>query len=125
MPRLKDKLISDSPPSVPTPSSISVEVEVISEPLLESPLEPETNLVISTPFSSTLDPFSIPETPDLVLEDSDEDAEHLEPHAQALRDYQLERDRVCRRIGAHLTGSRNAGSDRVWPPGLPVGVSPI
>ncbi|KAI5671160.1 hypothetical protein M9H77_11524 [Catharanthus roseus] len=29
------------------------------------------------------------------------------------------------RRGAHLTGSRNTGSDRAWPPGLPVDVSPF
>ncbi|KAI5671203.1 hypothetical protein M9H77_11567 [Catharanthus roseus] len=104
---------------------------VISEPLLESPLEPETNLVIPTLSNSTPVPSSIPETPDPVLEGSDEEAEHPE-----LRDYQLARDRVCRPIlspydeldlswrrGAHLTRSRNTGSDLAWPPRLPIDVS--
>ncbi|KAI5675604.1 hypothetical protein M9H77_06554 [Catharanthus roseus] len=119
---LKDKLISDSLPSVPASSSIPVEVEVIPEPPLESPLEPETNPVIPTPSSRTCS-FSIPENPDAVLEGSDKEAEHLEAQAQALRDYQLARDRVCR--VPILTGSRTARSDRDWPPGLSVGVSPI
>ncbi|KAI5659459.1 hypothetical protein M9H77_28252 [Catharanthus roseus] len=96
MPCLKDKLISDSPPSVPTPSSIPVEVEVIPEPPLESPLEPKTNLVIPAPSSSTHVPSSIPKTPDMVLEGSDEEVEHPEAQAQALSDYQLVRDRVRR-----------------------------
>ncbi|KAI5675741.1 hypothetical protein M9H77_06691 [Catharanthus roseus] len=128
MPCLKDKLISDSPPSVPAPSSIPVEVEVIPEPLLESPLEPETNPVIPTPSSRTCS-FSIPENPDPVLEGSDKEVEHLEAQAQALRDYQLARDRVCRTSAREevpiLTGSRTARSDWDWPPGLSIGVSPI
>ncbi|KAI5648344.1 hypothetical protein M9H77_34349 [Catharanthus roseus] len=117
---------------------------VISEPPLESPLEPETNPVIPNPSSSTPIPSSILETPDPILEGFDEEAEHPKAQAQALRDYQLARDRVRRvpkeyprpflpydeldlswRRGAHLTRSRNTGSDWAWPPGLPVGVSPI
>ncbi|KAI5657551.1 hypothetical protein M9H77_26344 [Catharanthus roseus] len=39
-------------------------------------------------------PPSIPETLDPVSEGSDEEVEHLETQAQALRDYQLARDRV-------------------------------
>ncbi|KAI5677724.1 hypothetical protein M9H77_08674 [Catharanthus roseus] len=60
---LKDKPNSDSPLSVPTPSSILVEVEVTSEPSLESPLEPETNPELPAPSSSTPDPPSIPINP--------------------------------------------------------------
>ncbi|KAI5678667.1 hypothetical protein M9H77_09617 [Catharanthus roseus] len=96
MPSLKDKLISYNPASVPTPSSIPMEVEVISEPPLESPLEPETNPVIPTQSCSTPVPSSIPETPDPVLEGSDEEVEHPEAQARAFRDYQLTRDRVRR-----------------------------
>ncbi|KAI5669381.1 hypothetical protein M9H77_19234 [Catharanthus roseus] len=110
---------------------------VMSEPPLESPLEPETNPMIPTPFSSTHVLSSILESPDPILEGSDEEVEHPEAQAQALRDYQLanilgmhilsthdELDLSWRR-GAHLTGSRNTGSDRAWPPGLPIDVSPI
>ncbi|KAI5658392.1 hypothetical protein M9H77_27185 [Catharanthus roseus] len=113
---------------------------VISEHPLESPLEPETNLVIPNLSNSTPIPSSIPEIPDLILEGFDEEAEHLEAQTQALRDYQLVRiesigylrnihaydelDLNWRR-GARLTGSRNTGLDWAWPPRLPVGVSPI
>ncbi|KAI5654257.1 hypothetical protein M9H77_31444 [Catharanthus roseus] len=176
----------------PLPTAV---VEVSFEPPLESPLELETNPVIPTPSSSTPIPSSIPETPDPVLEGSDEEAEHPEAQAEALRDYQLARDRVRKvpkehprhcnsyivshtfavasyveereplcfsekilfeveivsllglevfpifsfsspflpydeldlnwRRGAHLTRSRNTGSDWAWPPGLPISVSPI
>ncbi|KAI5649232.1 hypothetical protein M9H77_35237 [Catharanthus roseus] len=126
MPCLTDKLISNSPPSVPTPSSIPVEVEVISEPPLESPLEPETNPVIPTPSSSTYIPSSILETPDPVLEGPDEEVEHPEAQAKALRDYQLARDRV-RRLEKRCPFDwvKKYRIRRAWPPGLPVGVSPI
>ncbi|KAI5659768.1 hypothetical protein M9H77_28561 [Catharanthus roseus] len=62
----------------------------------EPPLELETNPMIPTQSSSAPVPSSIPENPDLVLEGSDEKAEHPEAQAQALRDYQLARDRVRR-----------------------------
>ncbi|KAI5671211.1 hypothetical protein M9H77_11575 [Catharanthus roseus] len=75
---------------------LSAAVEFISLPPLESPLEPETNPVIPTPSSSTPIPSSIPETPDLVSEGYDEEAEHPEAQDQAIRDYQLARDRVRR-----------------------------
>ncbi|KAI5675605.1 hypothetical protein M9H77_06555 [Catharanthus roseus] len=96
MPCLKDKPASDSPPNVPTPGSIPVEVEVTSEPSLEPTQEHETNEELVTPSSSILDPPSIPETLNPVLEDSDEEEEHPEAQAQALRDYQLARNRVRR-----------------------------
>ncbi|KAI5642391.1 hypothetical protein M9H77_00180 [Catharanthus roseus] len=70
-------------------------VEVTSEPSLEPPQEPDNNQVLPTSSSSTPDPPSIPETIDPVLEGSDEE-EHPESQAQALRDYQLARDRVRR-----------------------------
>ncbi|KAI5671186.1 hypothetical protein M9H77_11550 [Catharanthus roseus] len=91
MPCLKDEPIFDSPSSVPTPNSIPVEVEVTFEPSLESPQEPETNPELSASPRSTLDPPSIPETLDPVLKGFDEEEEHPEVHAQALRDYQLVR----------------------------------
>ncbi|KAI5673637.1 hypothetical protein M9H77_14001 [Catharanthus roseus] len=93
MPCLKDKPISDSPLSVPTPSSIPVEVEVTSEPSLDSPLEPETSVKLPASSSSTPDHPSILETLDPVLEGSDEEEEHHEAQAQAVKDYQLARDR--------------------------------
>lgn len=85
MPCLKDKPISDNPPSVPIPSNILVEVETISEPSLDPPQEPETNPESSALSSSTLVLPSIPETPDPILDGSDEEEEHPEAQAQALR----------------------------------------
>ncbi|KAI5658473.1 hypothetical protein M9H77_27266 [Catharanthus roseus] len=77
-------------------NSIFSEVEVTSEPSLESPQEPETNLELPASSSSTPDPPSIPETLDPVLEGSDEEEAHPKAQAQALRDYQLVRNRVRR-----------------------------
>ncbi|KAI5664602.1 hypothetical protein M9H77_23925 [Catharanthus roseus] len=96
MPCLKDKPVSDSPPSVSTPTSIPIEVEVTYEPSLVPTQEPETNKELVTLSSNILDPPSIPEILNPVLEDSDEEEEHPEAQAQALRDYQLVRDRVRR-----------------------------
>ncbi|KAI5675748.1 hypothetical protein M9H77_06698 [Catharanthus roseus] len=96
MPCLKDKRVSDSPPSIPTPSTIPVEVEVTSELSLEPTLEPENKEGLVTPSSSIPDPPSIPETLNPVLEDSDEEEEHPEAQAQALRDYQLARGKIRR-----------------------------
>ncbi|KAI5659616.1 hypothetical protein M9H77_28409 [Catharanthus roseus] len=56
--------------------------------------EPETNPESSAPSSSTPVLPSIPETPDPILDGSDEEEEHPEALAQAFRDYQLARDRV-------------------------------
>ncbi|KAI5666545.1 hypothetical protein M9H77_16398 [Catharanthus roseus] len=92
MPCLKDKPISDNPPSILTPSNIPVEVETISEPPLDPPQEHETNPESSAPSSSTL----VPETSDPIPDGSDEEEEHPEAQTQALRDYQLARDRVRR-----------------------------
>ncbi|KAI5671108.1 hypothetical protein M9H77_11472 [Catharanthus roseus] len=92
MPCLKDKLISDNPPSILTPSSIPVELETIFESPLDLPQEPETNPESFAPSSST----PVPETSDPILDGSDEEEEHPEAKTQALRDYQLARDRVRR-----------------------------
>ncbi|KAI5657619.1 hypothetical protein M9H77_26412 [Catharanthus roseus] len=92
MPCLKDNTITDNPSCDPSPSSILVEVEIIFEPTLEPPQEPETNSEFSAPSSSTL----VPETSDPILDGSDEEEEHPETQTQALRDYQLARYRVCR-----------------------------
>ncbi|KAI5666058.1 hypothetical protein M9H77_15911 [Catharanthus roseus] len=92
MPCLKDKTITDNPSSVLSPSSIPVEVETIFEPPPEPPQEPETNSESSAPSSNT----PVPETSDLILDGSDEEEEHPEAQTQALRDYQLARDRVHR-----------------------------
>ncbi|KAI5664778.1 hypothetical protein M9H77_24101 [Catharanthus roseus] len=92
MPCHKDKPISDNPPSILTPSSIPVEVETISEPPLDPPQEPETNLESSAPSSSTL----VAETSDPILDGSNEEEKYPEAQTQALRDYQLARDRVHR-----------------------------
>ncbi|KAI5650983.1 hypothetical protein M9H77_36988 [Catharanthus roseus] len=89
---LKDKPITDNPPSILTPSSIPVEVETISQPSLDPPQEPETNSEFSAPSSST----PVPETSDPILDGFDEEEEHPDAQTQALRDYQLARDRVCR-----------------------------
>ncbi|KAI5675665.1 hypothetical protein M9H77_06615 [Catharanthus roseus] len=91
---LKDKPVSDSSPSVRTPSSIPVEVEVTSKPSLELTQEPETNEELVIPSSSIPDPPSILETLNPMLEDFDEEEEHPETQAQAFRDYQLARNRV-------------------------------
>ncbi|KAI5677504.1 hypothetical protein M9H77_08454 [Catharanthus roseus] len=56
--------------------------------------EPETNPKSSAPSSSTHVLPSIPETADPILDGSDEEDEHPEAQVQALRDYQLARDRV-------------------------------
>ncbi|KAI5648146.1 hypothetical protein M9H77_34151 [Catharanthus roseus] len=69
-------------------------VEVTSESSLEPPQEPETNRELPAPSSSTPDPPNIPETLNPILEGSDEEEEHSEAQAQALKDYQLARDRV-------------------------------
>ncbi|KAI5659381.1 hypothetical protein M9H77_28174 [Catharanthus roseus] len=50
----------------------------------------------SAPSSSTPILPSILETSDPNLDGSDEEEEHPKAHTQALRDYQLARDRVCR-----------------------------
>ncbi|KAI5675512.1 hypothetical protein M9H77_06462 [Catharanthus roseus] len=71
-------------------------VEVTSEPPLEPSQEPKTNEELVTTSSSVPDLPSVPETLDPVLEGSDEEEEHPETQAQALRDYQLTRDRARR-----------------------------
>ncbi|KAI5676578.1 hypothetical protein M9H77_07528 [Catharanthus roseus] len=71
-------------------------VEVTSKHTLEPTQEPKTDRELVTPSSSTPDPPSIPETLDPVLEGSDEEEEHPEAQAQALREYQLASDRVRR-----------------------------
>ncbi|KAI5659073.1 hypothetical protein M9H77_27866 [Catharanthus roseus] len=58
----------------------------------DPPQEPKTNPESSAPSSSTLVLPSIPETLDPILDGSDEEEEHPEVQAQALRDYQLARD---------------------------------
>ncbi|KAI5678192.1 hypothetical protein M9H77_09142 [Catharanthus roseus] len=90
------EVIKATKPIVPTPSSISVEVETIYEPSLDPPQEPETYPESSAPSSSTPVLPSIPETPDPILYGSDEEEEHPKAQTQALRDYQLARDRVRR-----------------------------
>ncbi|KAI5666154.1 hypothetical protein M9H77_16007 [Catharanthus roseus] len=69
--------------------------------------EPETNPESSAPSCSTPVLPSIHETPDPILDGSDEEEEHPEAQAQALRNYQLARDRV-----------RRVPEDHPW--GLPV-----
>ncbi|KAI5673315.1 hypothetical protein M9H77_13679 [Catharanthus roseus] len=92
IPCLKDNTITNNPSCDPSPSSIPVEVETISEPTLEPPQELETNFVPSAPSSSS----PVPEASDPILDGSDEEEEHPEAQTQALRDYQLARDRVHR-----------------------------
>ncbi|KAI5665124.1 hypothetical protein M9H77_24447 [Catharanthus roseus] len=92
MPCLKENTFTDNPFCDPSPSSIPVEVMTISKPALEPTQEPKTNSKSSAPSSST----PIPETSDPILDCSDEEEEHPEAQTQALRDYQLDRDRVCR-----------------------------
>ncbi|KAI5656991.1 hypothetical protein M9H77_25784 [Catharanthus roseus] len=92
MPCLKDNTITDNPSCDPSPSSIPVEEETISEPTLEPPQEPEINSESSALSSST----PVLETSDPILDGSDEEEEHPEAQTQALRDYQLARHRVCR-----------------------------
>ncbi|KAI5666307.1 hypothetical protein M9H77_16160 [Catharanthus roseus] len=92
LPCLKDNTITNNPSCDPSPSSIPVEVETISEPTLEPPQEPETNSEPSTPSSSS----PVPKASDPILDGSDEEEEHPEAQTQALRDYQLTRDRVRR-----------------------------
>ncbi|KAI5654509.1 hypothetical protein M9H77_31696 [Catharanthus roseus] len=58
--------------------------------------KPGTNHESSGPSSSILVLPSILETPDPILDGSDEEEEHPEAQTQALRDYQTARDRVCR-----------------------------
>ncbi|KAI5675601.1 hypothetical protein M9H77_06551 [Catharanthus roseus] len=92
MPCLKDKPIIDNPQSILTPSSIPVEVETIFKPSLDPPQEPETNSESFSPSSST----PIPETSYPILDGSEEEEERPEAQTQALRDYQLARDRLRR-----------------------------
>ncbi|KAI5676862.1 hypothetical protein M9H77_07812 [Catharanthus roseus] len=92
LPYLKDNTITNNPSCDPSPSSIPVEVETISEPTLEPPQELETNSKPSACSSSS----PVPEASDLILDGSDQEEEHPEAQTQALRDYQLARDRVCR-----------------------------
>ncbi|KAI5667014.1 hypothetical protein M9H77_16867 [Catharanthus roseus] len=74
--------------------------DVTSKSSLEPTQEPETNEELVTPSNSIPDPPSIPETLKSVLEDSDEKEEHPEAQAQALRDYQLARDRFFHKLRA-------------------------
>ncbi|KAI5671159.1 hypothetical protein M9H77_11523 [Catharanthus roseus] len=97
MPCLKDEPISGSPSSVPTPNSIP---------------EPETNPELPATSSSTPDPPSIPKTLDPVLEVFDEEEEHPEAHAQALRDYQFVRDRVPQSIYIPMMNPWASNQDR-------------
>ncbi|KAI5670914.1 hypothetical protein M9H77_11278 [Catharanthus roseus] len=64
---------------------------------------------------STPDPPNIPETLDPLLEGSDEEEEHPEAQAQALRDYQLARDRVRR---AEYIAATEAIKEAIWLQGL-------
>ncbi|KAI5664981.1 hypothetical protein M9H77_24304 [Catharanthus roseus] len=141
MPCLKDNTITENPSCDPSPSSIPVEVETISESTLEPPQEPETNSESSAPSSST----PVPETSDPILDGSDEEEKHPEAQTHTLRDYQLFRDRVRRvpkdhpRYGQHTlqNGHRlsyvlndihpDARAARVGHPGRPLatrGLSP-
>ncbi|KAI5670712.1 hypothetical protein M9H77_11076 [Catharanthus roseus] len=92
IPCLKDNTITNNHSCDPSPSSISVEVETISEPTLEPPQEPETNFEPSATSSSS----PIPKASDPILDGSNEEEEHPEAQTQALRNYQLARDRVRR-----------------------------
>ncbi|KAI5682206.1 hypothetical protein M9H77_03434 [Catharanthus roseus] len=92
LPYLKDNTITSNPSCNPSPSSIPVEVETISESTLEPSQEPETNSEPSAPSSS----YPVPEASYPILDGSDEEEEHPEAQTQALRDYQLSRDRVRR-----------------------------
>ncbi|KAI5659461.1 hypothetical protein M9H77_28254 [Catharanthus roseus] len=67
--------------------NIQMEVESNPEPSQEPPPKPETQV---EPFI----PSSVPNTNEHELEGSDEEEEHIKAQAQALRDYQLARDRV-------------------------------
>ncbi|KAI5656851.1 hypothetical protein M9H77_25644 [Catharanthus roseus] len=89
---LKGNTITNNPSCDPSPSSIPVEVETISEPTVEPPQEPETNSKPSAPSSSS----PVPEASNPILDGSDEEEEHYEAQTQALRNYQLARDRVRR-----------------------------
>ncbi|KAI5666811.1 hypothetical protein M9H77_16664 [Catharanthus roseus] len=82
------------------------EVEVTSEPSLEPSQEPETNEKLVTPSSSIPYPPSVLETRDTELEGSDEEEEHPEAQAQALRDYQDPFDLAVIFYGRHLDVAR-------------------
>ncbi|KAI5649838.1 hypothetical protein M9H77_35843 [Catharanthus roseus] len=90
MPCLKAKTNPDSPSDIPVDGNIPVEVEDTSEPSQPHD-QPETSGGSDIPTSQQ------PETNTPESENSDEDDEdHPEAQAQALRDYQLSRDRVRR-----------------------------
>ncbi|KAI5654687.1 hypothetical protein M9H77_31874 [Catharanthus roseus] len=90
MPCLKAKTNPDSPSDIPVDGNIPVEVEDTSEPSQPHD-QPETSGGSDIPTSEQ------PETSTPEFENSDEDEEdHPEAQAQALRDYQLSRDRVRR-----------------------------
>ncbi|KAI5654850.1 hypothetical protein M9H77_32037 [Catharanthus roseus] len=75
-----------------------------TKPMFFIQIEPETNPEFSTLSSSTPVLPSIPETPDPILDGSDEEEEHPEAQAQALRYYQLARDRFRRVPKDHPRG---------------------
>ncbi|KAI5668461.1 hypothetical protein M9H77_18314 [Catharanthus roseus] len=90
MPCLNAKTNPDSPGDIPVDGNIPVKVEDTSEPSQPHD-QPEIRGGSDIPTSEQ------PETSTPESENSDEDEEdHPEAQAQALRDYQLSRDRVRR-----------------------------
>lgn len=89
---LKAKTVLESSTNVPTVGNIPVEVEDTSGPSQEYTHEPETNEELDV-LASLLE-TDVPE-----LENFNDDEDHPEAQAQALRDYQLSRDRARRMSG--------------------------